>query len=57
MSLGRVLIGYARLGKWVGLELDDLLITHTAPIDPNQSDVRILDLGCGDGQWAIDMAT
>lgn len=29
---------------------------HNAPLDPNAAPHRILDLGCGTGIWAIDMA-
>jgi ubiquinone/menaquinone biosynthesis C-methylase UbiE len=29
---------------------------HKAPLTPNYDGPRILDLGCGTGIWAIDMA-
>jgi ubiquinone/menaquinone biosynthesis C-methylase UbiE len=29
---------------------------HSAPFTPNYDGPRILDLGCGTGIWAIDMA-
>ncbi|KAL1875318.1 hypothetical protein VTK73DRAFT_10155 [Phialemonium thermophilum] len=29
---------------------------HSAPLFPNQAPHRVLDLGCGTGIWAIDMA-
>lgn len=31
-------------------------VLHAAPLTPNYDGPRILDLGCGTGIWAIDMA-
>lgn len=31
-------------------------VLHTAPLIRNYDGPRILDLGCGTGIWAIDMA-
>lgn len=31
-------------------------VLHSAPLTPNYDGPRILDLGCGTGIWAIDMA-
>ena len=50
-----MVINYARVGKWLGEGVAGEH-PHSAPIDLDQSDVRILDLGCGEGHWVFDMA-
>ncbi len=55
MSIGHMIINYARVGRWLGVGVTEDKL-HSAPINTNQNDIRILDLGCGEGHWVFDMA-
>lgn len=55
MSIGHMIINYARVGRWLGVGVTEDKL-HSAPINTNQDDIRILDLGCGEGHWVFDMA-
>lgn len=54
MSIGHEIIQYARVGR----PEPDGKCLHSAPIElgPRNRVPRVLDLGCGEGNWVLDMA-